>query len=313
MRRAACILLALLCASRVAAIDSTVHRPLAVVDTELITFSDVESRAAAALRGLADVYRGKELMRRRGEVIEKALDQLIEEKLLVLEGRRLAKQFPSMQQWVDEQIERLVRQQTQREGAEVRFDKDLRATMEDYVILSFVTERFIRQGVSAGPAEVRAYYDRHPKEFSLPKRVSYRQIVVLNDDFETEAAAMERAGWIRRNLAPDGRDFAQFAIKHSAGPRAKEGGLWKAGEWSTEDKTLREAVLTLKAGEISSPVKGTGVHVLFFAERVLPASKLTFREAHETIRKRILAEKEASSRQKLIEKLYERFNVRRVE
>ena len=297
-----------LCATAVAA--TAVRRPLAVVASDLITSSDVGARAAVELRDAERIYAGKKLSRVRADIMGRTLETLIEERLYVCEGRRLAGQHRALQEWLDAEADRLIEEAARRGGNEVRYDKALRKKLEDHLLIGFIRERRVKQDATATPGEIRAYYRTHLDQFRLPLRLRYRQILVPAADFEGAEDARKRAEWIRGELAPDGSDFEQWVAKHSGGPRAAKGGLWQPGEWSADDEAVRQAILKLKQGEVSQPVKGPDGYYIFRVETVFPASVKTFRQAQGEIAGRIAAEKEERNRKELLRRLRDRFGVR---
>lgn len=288
---------------------SGVRRPLALVEADLITTTDVEARAAGHLREAERIYTGERLRKARAEILRRELDRVIEERLYVHEGRRLVEQYDGLKAWVEATVEDMVRETVQERGPAARYDKELRGHLREAVLYRLVLERHVRRALSVTPDEMRAYYKTHLEQFRIPLRVSYRQIFVPFADFERARDARDRAAWIRGNLAPDGHDFEDWVRKHSKGPRAAEGGAWKPGEWSTTDAAVREAVQKTSPGEISQAIGGQKGYYLIRVERVLPATHKTFREAQQEIARRLMEEKERRNREALLTRLRARFRV----
>lgn len=283
--------------------------PAAIVGSEIITFGAVMERAAEELAEAHRTYAGEDLERARRDIVRRTLDALVEERLYVLEGRRLAAEHAALKEWIAARADELVESQTRRVGAAARFDKALRERAEEAVLMRFVVERFVRAGATASPDEVRAYYREHAAEFALPAQVRYREIFIPTADFPDADQARARAEWVHRNLAADGRDFADWARRFSRGARAADGGLWDFGQWSTDDAALRERLLAMKVGEISDVLAGPKGWYLFRVEESLPPSQKTFHQAQEDIARRLTAEREERNRQVLLKRLRERFGV----
>ncbi len=297
-----------------------IRKPPAIVGKEMITETDVDSRMAAELAESERTLPAEQLAAERKSIREEGLNVLIEEKLLTLEGRRLEKENPDLKDWADGQVDTIVKGETSRLGGTVAYQKMLaargrtikqeRENIREYVLRSFVVERVVNKDAYASPGEIRDYYETHAQEFSMPRRVAYRQIFIPTSDFESADKARERADWIRRSLAPDGHDFGDWVKKYSKGPRAESGGAWALGEWSTTDGKLQQQILALKDNEMSAPLDGPGGFYLFKIDSSEPAHAKTLLEAQTQIGARILAQKREQSRNDLIKRLRDEFGVR---
>jgi len=303
--------LAVLAAVGVAAGPRTreVQRPVALVESDLITRTDLETRAAARLAVAERTLRGDALRKARARILREELDRLVEERLFVQEGRRLVEALPALSDWVDARVEEMMKARVQERGPEARYDTDLRTHLREAVLYRLVWERYIRPGAEVTPEEVRTYYVTHRDAFRLPPRISYRQIYIPFADFDRPSDAHDRARWIRDNLAPDGHDFERWVRQHSRGPRAAAGGLWKPEDWEKAEPAVREAVRKLRPGQISAPIPGKAGYTIVRVERVVPAAHQTFREAQPEIARRLRERKIARRRRDLVARLKKRFRV----
>jgi len=286
-----------------------VQRPVALVESDLITSTDLEARAAARLAVAERTLRGDALRKARVEILREELDRLIEERLFVQEGRRLVEALPALSDRVDATVEEMMKARVRERGPEARYDTDLRTHLREAVLYRLVWERYIRPGADVTPEEVRAYYLTHRDAFRLPPRISYRQIYIPFADFDRPADARDRAVWIRDNLAPDGHDFERWVRQHSRGPRTADGGLWKPEHWEKAEAAVREAVRKLRPGQISAPIPGKAGYTIVRVERVVPAAYQTFREAQPEIARRLRERKTARHRRDLVARLKKRFRV----
>ena len=155
--------------------------------------------------------------------------------------------------------------------------------------------------------DITAYYNEHRKEFEKPKTVEVRHILFSveqdADDREVEAAR-ERALKIR-NLAVSGQDFAELAKKYSDGPTKDSGGY--LGTFKREDllKPFADRAFSMKAGEISEPVRTQfGWHIIK-VENVNAASALSQTAASAEIVKKLTAERSRTIAYDSAEALYD--------
>jgi Parvulin-like peptidyl-prolyl isomerase len=143
--------------------------------------------------------------------------------------------------------------------------------------------------------EVRAYFDAKKADFSQPEKRRMAQILVAT---ETDAKAVVAA------LAKGG-DFAELAKSKSRDiTTASSGG--DLG-WVTADHVPPPfaAVLTLKAGQYTQPVRtSSGWHVIKVVE-VAPRRLLTFEEAKAMVAEAVAEQKKRAMRDAWLKKLHD--------
>lgn len=253
---------------------AVVDRTLATVDKEVILQSDVMSEIAPDLNALRSQYSGEEFERRAQELLEKGLNQAVEEKILVREAK-LAGIVVS-----DEDIEKQLETIKARYESNDAFLKDLELygeTMSDVredvrnrVLALRMSSRKMQElsrQVSVSESEVAQYYEDHRSEFQRPERVRVRQIflpVGPKDDRSVVRARLEQL----RDEIVSGADFSELAKAHSQGPAAQDGGLvgWVAQGDLIE--ALDQAAFSLQPGQLSDVIETpNGMHLLKVEER----------------------------------------------
>ena len=153
-----------------------------------------------------------------------------------------------------------------------------------------------RSKVKLTDSEVREYYDENLESFKIPKKVVARHILLKvspDADPETVKKTKEKALKILK-LAREGKDFAGLAKKYSEGPSRNNGGY--LGEFTKESmiKPFADKAFSMKAGEISDPVRTRfGWHIIK-VEKVIDAHTTPFKDAEKDIRK-ILTDNKAKS------------------
>ncbi len=143
--------------------------------------------------------------------------------------------------------------------------------------------------------EVRAYYEGHPDEFSLPERVQVSQILV-----PTEPEAVELWEKIRFS---DQEGFQATAQAQSVGPEASSGGemgIFQKGQLPPEMET---AVFAMPEGEVSPVVESSyGFHI-FRLDRKFPPEQLSLEGASPSIRQKLLERKSDAAAARQLEEL----------
>jgi peptidyl-prolyl cis-trans isomerase D len=141
--------------------------------------------------------------------------------------------------------------------------------------------------------EVAEYYAANQKTFQQEESVEARHVLIktaASDTAEAVEAARQKALEVEKK-ARSGQDFAELARLYSEGPTAANGGL--LGRFGRQQmvKPFADKAFSMKAGEISEPVKTEfGWHVIK-VERVHPAVTRTLEETAAEIRPRLTVAK----------------------
>ena len=150
-----------------------------------------------------------------------------------------------------------------------------------------------RSDVSIDDEEIKNYYDENQEEFETQKTVEARHILIKVDkdaDYETVEKTRERAFDIMM-MAKGGKDFAKLAKQYSEGPSRDRGGSLGAFRKEAMVKPFADRAFSMKAGEISEPVRTRfGWHIIK-VEKVNEASTLSFDEAKKKIQKKLTDER----------------------
>jgi parvulin-like peptidyl-prolyl isomerase len=125
----------------------------------------------------------------------------------------------------------------------------------------------VRSRISVADAEVEAYYDEHPAEFTIPGQVTFREIVLLAKTDERKAERREAAREIARRAAA-GEDFEALARELSEAGTRDEGGLLGPLERKDLSPLLAEVAFTLAPGAVSELLETPyGFHLIKLESR----------------------------------------------
>jgi peptidyl-prolyl cis-trans isomerase D len=147
--------------------------------------------------------------------------------------------------------------------------------------------------VTVAEEDILDYYESNPEKFENPKTVQARHILIKVDpDAKPEEveSARQRAEDVLK-MAKEDQDFAALARQYSEGPTKTKGGDLGTFRREAMVKPFADKAFSLKAGEISEPVRTRfGWHIIK-VEKVNPAKTLSLDEAHEDIQKTLRAER----------------------
>jgi peptidyl-prolyl cis-trans isomerase D len=149
-----------------------------------------------------------------------------------------------------------------------------------------------REKIQIGDDQITQYYENHIDEFKKEKTVQARHILLKLDekaDEKTVEARKEKALEIYK-MAADGKDFAELANKYSEGPTRDKGGDLGTFKKETMVKPFAEKAFSMKAGEISEPVRTRfGWHIIK-VEKINEGGTESLEQARDGIRKNLVDE-----------------------
>ena len=174
-----------------------------------------------------------------------------------------------------------------------------RKELEDSLLMEKVAKQAVYAKVSVSDAAIADYYRQHQQDFDRPAQVRARQIVV-----STKEEGQRVLGLLRQ-----GEPFAKVAKTYSLSPDAEQGGdlgFFARGEMPPEFDAV---VFTLPVGQLSDLVKSQYGYHIFLVEARRPAVHLTLKDASDTIRAKLRAEKEEGPYQQGLQDLRSRASI----
>jgi peptidyl-prolyl cis-trans isomerase D len=146
--------------------------------------------------------------------------------------------------------------------------------------------------VTVSEDDILDYYESNPEKFKSPKTVEARHILIkLDPDAKAEdvESARQRIETVLE-MAKKGQDFAELAKKYSEGPTKTQGGNLGAFRREAMVKPFADKAFSMKAGEISEPVRTRfGWHIIK-VEKVNPEKTTSLSEAQGDILKNLKAD-----------------------
>ena len=239
-------------------------RIVAVVNTDLIMLSELQSEVAAEEKQLEQRYRGEEPQRRLRQAQYSVLTRMIERKLQL----QLAK--TKGVEVTDDEVNRAV-QELRRQGETVNeSNPNEKRLLREQLLLLKVVDREVRSGIMISEAELQRYYERHISRFMLPEEYRISQIYIRPRPEQDRREARARADSVLASLQ-QGADFADLVLRYSDGPEATRGGnlgYIRQGELLPE---IERALATIQPGEVAGPIEtADGFHLIRLDEKKPP-------------------------------------------
>lgn len=247
----------------------------AIVNTEVITVSELETELRDETIRLKARYSGKELEQRLTHKEYDVLNRIIERKLQLQEAK--AKGISVTEEELDQAVDQL------RQTQPVVADSTPRSRLREELILRRMLDFEVRRRIMVSPEEARSYYTKAQDEFTTPSRYHLKQILLKPHVGESNIEVLARAEEIMKQIK-DGADFTELAKQHSDGSESVLGGDLGFMRRDELHGPLAQALEGMHVGDVSQPVESElGVHILML-EKTIPGEPLPFDEVQESIK-----------------------------
>ena len=273
-------------------------RVVAKVNSEIITLGALEGRA----RALKEKYRSEFGNYSENQVLQEALEILIDEKLKLQEGKKMAFEVDDMT--VDAAIKNLEEKNSLKEGqlalmleAEGKSLDSYKNVIRDQILVSKITRFELGSRLVISDRKIAKYYHDNQKEFWESSQVRVKHILILFEKDATEKIIQIKNKQIKEILAElkGGKDFSEAAKEYSEDVSASLGGdvgFVKKGQMVPE---FEKAVFKLKEGEISDVVETEYGYHIIKAEEIQRGRTIPFKEVKNKIKDILSASKQESA------------------
>src|ERR1041385_452008 len=266
------IALSPLCHAAFAADAEVVDGIAAVVNGDVITYSQVRVLSGPREKLLRSQYTGDELAAKVKEARQLAMQDLIDRQLILQAFKKENYQIPD--HFVEERIHEMIRENFG--GDRSTFIKTLEA--QNYTLGEFKemeTERMIVQAMRSknvkmntivSPVKIEAYYKQHIDDFTAKQQVKLRMIMIPGKaDTGNSAAQKAMAEEVLAKLA-NGAEFDRTAQVYSEDSTRDLGGDWGWIERKTLAAPLENVAFNLAVGKISGIVEFGGNYYILKVE-----------------------------------------------
>jgi parvulin-like peptidyl-prolyl isomerase len=282
------------CHGALAAEQQQIDGIAAVVNGEVITWSQVRGVMAPRERLLRSQLRGEELQKKVMEVRKEALQDLIDRQLIVQQFKKDEFQLPDF--LVEQRITDIIRENFG--GDRNAFIKTLQA--QNYSLSEFRKNEFekivvaamrgknVKPGTVASPQKIEEYYRTHREEFTSKEEIKLRMIMIPSRSVEGNAASQKAMAEELLAKVVNGADFERIAQMYSEDPSRDQGGDWGWISRKTLAPELEKVAFSLPAKKVSRIIElGGNYYILRVDERRGGATK-SFAEVRDEIEKKLI-------------------------
>jgi len=268
----------------------------AVVNGEVITYSQVRALAAPQERLLRQQVTGKDLEQKLLQLRDAAVKDLIDRRLVIQAFKKESYEIPD--HFVDQRLHEIIRESFG--GDRNTFIKTLEAqnyTLGEFkqkemekMIVGAMRSHNVKTNTIISPTKVEEYYRKHRAEFTSKEQIKLRMIMIAGQkDTATAATQKELAEEVLGKLASGG-DFADVARLYSEDSTRENGGDWGWIEHNTLAAPLEKFAFNMPVGRISNIIDYAGNYYILKVEDKHGGTTRSLAEMRSDIEKRLLQE-----------------------
>jgi parvulin-like peptidyl-prolyl isomerase len=300
------LLLSLPCSvqTRARAEEQILNGIAAVVNSEVITYSEVQELVGPREKSLEEQYKGQELEDKVRDLRMSAVQALIDNQLIVQEFDKNKYSIPDYV--VDQEVQSRIKGQFG--GDRAAFIRTLEAqgmTMDrfrkmvrDDIIVQAMREKSVKEDTIISPEKIQEYYLTNHDQFTSAEQVHLRMIVIKKEGQTGKQMAEEL-----RLKAVGGADFDKLAQMYSEDSSQDNGGDWGWIDKRTLNDSLTKVAFSLKPGEVSNVIELAGSYYLLYVQEKKAAITKPLAEVHDDIENKLLEERRQQAQQKWLASL----------
>ena len=246
----------------------------AIVNGDIITYSQVRGLSGPRERLLQTQYKGEELAKQIKDAREAALKDLIDRQLIVQSFRK--EKFELPEYFVEERVKDIIREDFG--GDRATFIKTLQAQnyslsefkkMEtEKIIVAAMRGKNVKPITTVSPTKISQYYAKHKAEFTPKEQVKLRLIMIPTRAAEGNSAAQKAVAEELLGKLADGAPFDRMAQMYSEDATRDSGGDWGWIERKTLAPQLEKVAFNLPAGRVSHVIElGPNFYILKVEEK----------------------------------------------
>jgi peptidyl-prolyl cis-trans isomerase SurA len=244
----------------------------AIVNGDVITYSQVRSLSMPREKVLRAQFRGEELVNKIKEIRMAALQDLIDRQLIIQAFKKEAYQIPD--HFVDERVREIIRESFG--GDRNTFIKTLEAqnyTLGEFkkmeserIIVQAMRSKNVKLNTIASPTKIDEYYKTHRDEFTTKEQIKLRLIMIPKHEENGNAPAQKSMAEEILGKLSGGADFAGMAQIYSEDSSRDRGGDWGWIERKTLAGPLEKVAFNLPVRRISSIVDYSNNYYILIVE-----------------------------------------------
>jgi peptidyl-prolyl cis-trans isomerase SurA len=288
----------------------------AIVNGDVITYSQVRELSAPREKLLRSQFTGQELENKVGEVRKLALKDLIDRRLIIQAFKKESFQIPD--HIVDQRVHDIIRESFG--GDRNTFVKTLEA--QNYSLGEFKEKEMERIIVSAmrshnvktnyiiSPTKIEDFYRKHRDLFTTKEEIKLRMIMISGQKDTGNAQAQKALAEEVLGKLASGGEFEQVAQIYSEDSTKETGGDWGWIGRNTLAAPLEKFAFNMPVGRISSIIDYAGNYYVLKVEDKRGGTTRSLAEARADIEKKLIQDEAAQIQERWIASLRQKAYIR---
>jgi peptidyl-prolyl cis-trans isomerase SurA len=288
----------------------------AIVNGDVITFSQVRELSAPRERLLRSQLRGQELENKVKEARQLALKDLIDRRLVIQAFKKESYEIPD--HIVDQRVHDIIRESFG--GDRNTFIKTLEA--QNYSLGEFKEkemERIIVQAMRShnvkakyiiSPTKIEDFYRKHRDLFTTKEEIKLRMIMISGQKDTGNAQAQKALAEEVLGRLASGSEFEQTAQLYSEDSTKENGGDWGWIQRNTLAAPLEKFAFNMPVGRISSLIDYAGNYYILKVEDKRGGTTKSLAEARGDIEKKLIQDEAQQIQERWIASLREKAYIR---
>ncbi|MBV9007618.1 MAG: peptidylprolyl isomerase [Verrucomicrobia bacterium] len=297
-------------ASRDAGAPEVIDGIAAVVNSDVITYSQVRALSAPKEKLLLTQFHGDELKAKVKEARAAALNDLIDRQLIMQAFKKEGYSIPD--HFLDQRVDDIIRENFG--GDRNTFIKTLQAqnyTLGDFkklegdkMMVQAMRHKNVQLDTLVSPNKIQDYYRTHRDEFTSKEQIKLRMIMISAKGSD-EGAQKAMAEEILSKLV-HGAEFDRMAQIYSEDGTRDVGGDWGWVDRGTLAAPLEKVAFNLPAGRVSNIIQLGGNYYILKVEDKRGGVTRSFAEVRDEIEKKLLQEEAQKKQQQWLASLREK-------
>jgi peptidyl-prolyl cis-trans isomerase SurA len=288
----------------------------AVVNGEIITYSQVRMVVAPRERLLRSQFRGEELAKQLKDVRASALKDLIDRQLIVQHFKKEQFQLPDY--FVEQHMNDIIRENFG--GDRNTFIKTLQAQNfslsefkkmeQEKIIVQAMRGKNVKPSTIVPPAKIEEYYRKHREEFTTPLEIKLRMIMIPSRAVEGNAASQKAMAEEILGKLAGGAEFERIAQMYSEDSTRDLGGDWGWIARNTLAAELEKIAFNLPVKKISNIVELGGNFYILKVDEKRGGVTRSLAEARGDIEKKLMQEEAMRLQENWLASLRQKAHIR---
>ena len=288
----------------------------AVVNGEVITFSQVRALSAPEERVLRQQYKGPDLEKKLTELRQLALKDLIDRRLVIQAFKKESFEIPD--HLVDMRVQEIIRESFG--GDRNTFVKTLEAqnfTLGEFkqkemekIIVGAMKGHNVKTNSVVSPTKIEEYYRKHRDEFTSKEQIKLRMIMISGQKDTGNAQAQKAVAEEVLGKLAGGGEFDQTAQIYSEDSTRQNGGDWGWIQRNTLAAPLEKFAFNMPVGRISNIIDYAGNYYILKVEDKRGGTTRSLAEARGDIEKKLIQDEAQQIQERWIASLRQKAYIR---